>query len=107
MAEIPTFMLPHRVTVQPYEGSGAMGDVFGTGIPDVPCMLDDTRKLVRDPEGVEVVSETTLVTRRQYAGKFEPGSRVTLPRRTATVISCAERTDGGMGGWQHLEVVLS
>lgn len=107
MAEIPTWCLPNRVTVKPYEGDGAYGPTFGTGVPDVACMLDDTRKLVRNADGAEVVSETTLITRLQHATKFAPGSEVILPRRTAVVIGVAERTDGGIGAWQHLEVVLS
>lgn len=107
MAEIPTWCLPHRVTVKPYLGSGAEGDSYGTGIPDVACMLDDTRKLVRNSDGAEVVSETTLITRLAQAAHFAPGSEVILPRRTAYVIGVAERTDGGLGAWQHLEVVLT
>jgi len=107
VAHIPEWLLPHRVTVKALTGNGAYGPEYATGVPNVPCMLDDSRKLVRNGDGDEVVSETTLICRLQHAALFTPGSEVTLPRRTAHVIGVAERTDDDMGAWQHLEVTLS
>jgi hypothetical protein len=107
MAEIPTKFLVHTVDVDPYAGSGAYGDEYSPTVTGVQCFRDDKRKLVRSADGEQVVSETTLYMRLAHAASFPPGSRVQLPHRVATVITCAERTDGGLGAWQHLEVTLT
>lgn len=107
MAEIPAEFLVHRVAVEPYAGSGAYGNQYLPTAGDVACLLDDKRQLVRSSDGSEVVSETTLITRLAQAANFRPNSRVSLPHRTATVITVAERSDAGLGAWQHLEVTLT
>lgn len=106
MAEIPWTHLYATVTVETYAGSGAYGDVYDEPVSR-RCAIDDTRRLVRSADGQEVVSETTIITRREYKPDFVPGSRVTLPDRVATVIKASELTDGGCGAWQHLEVALT
>ena len=106
MAEIPTRYLVHTVTVSPLLGTTAYGPQHGTPV-DRKAMVDEKRTLVRDQDGQEVVSEATIYLRRQFLGDFPPNSRVTLPSgRTSTVITCADRSDGGLGSWQHLEVKL-
>lgn len=107
MAEIPAFLLRHTVDVDPFLGTGATGDLYAPTVPAVRCFRDDKRQLVRNNEGVEVVSETTLYLRLKHEDDFPPSSRVTLPKRVATVISCTPRDDGGLGAWQHLEVALT
>lgn len=99
--------LVHEVTVDTYLGSGAHGDVFADTSDPVACMRDDKRQIVRSSDGTEMVSETTLIMRLANAPAFEPGSIVHLPHRDATVISAAERRDGGLGAWQHLQVTLT
>lgn len=106
MAEIPARYLVHTVTIEPYAGSGAYGDNYGAPV-SVACMLDDKRQLVRAGDGQEVVSETTLYARLAHAADFPPGSKVTLPSRKAIVIKTAERRDGGLGAWEHLEATLT
>lgn len=107
MAEIPARFLVHAVDVDPYDGSGAYGDEYLPKVNSVPCFRDDKRKLVRSANGDQVVSETTLYMRLAHVASFPPDSRVYLPHRVATVISCAERDDGNLGAWQHLEVTLT
>ncbi len=107
MAEIPGFLLVHTVTVQPYAGTTGNGKTYGASVAGVACMRDDKRKLVRNSDAVEVVSETTLFLRLAHAASFPPESLVDLGDRTATVITTHPRTDGGLGAWQHLEVTLT
>jgi hypothetical protein len=107
MAEIPTRYLVHQVTVEPYTGTGSYGDVYDTPRTRA-CLVDEKRQLVRNTDGDEVISEATLYLRRTHLQDFEPGSRVTLPTgRRSTVIVAADRSDGGLGAWQHLEVAVS
>jgi hypothetical protein len=105
VAEIPTRFLVHRVDVEPLLGTGGYGDQYDTKVADVPCMRDDRTRLVRNSDGDEVTSQTTLYMRLSQADRFPAGSRVTLPGRVASVITSARRDDAGLGAWQHLEVV--
>lgn len=112
MAEIPTRYLVHTVTVEPYTGSGAYGPQYGAPVVRA-CMVDEKRKLVRasngsgQGDGDEIVSEATIYLRRAYLADFPPETRVTLPTgRVSTVITTADRSDGDLGTWQHLEVSL-
>ena len=98
--------LVHQVTVEPYTGSGAYGPQYGAPVVRA-CMVDEKRKLVRAGNGDEVVSEASIYLRRAFLADFKPESKVTLPSgRSSTVITCADRSDGGRGAWQHLEVTL-
>ncbi len=108
MAELPEAYLVHVVEAATRTGNGAYGPVHADPVP-IRCVVDERRKLVRAADGNEVVSEATLYTLRQHLHIFEPESLVTLPTgRTASVISVADRSDGGQFGvWQHLEVTLT
>lgn len=107
MAEVPGFLLRHRVRVEPYLGSGATGDAYGPAVV-LRAQVDQTRRTVRDATGAEVVSEATVRGRLASARRCPPGSRVTLPggRRT-WVISVRRHDDADLGAWQHVEVVLA
>lgn len=102
--KVPRRFLPHTVTVEPQTGSGAYGDVFGPSVP-LRCMADGTRRMVRDPQGGEVVSSLTLIAEPGQADAIPPGSRVTWHDGTTRVISSTDRDDGGLGAPQHTEVV--
>lgn len=74
-----------QVTVLPFAGTGANGDVFDAAVTrDV--FISDSRKLVRDGTGQQVVSETTIFDDADQAATYPPDSIVTLPTRTARVI---------------------
>ncbi|WDZ91146.1 hypothetical protein [Nocardiopsis sp. HUAS JQ3] len=106
MAHIPGWLLRHRVTAEPYLGSGAHGDAYGPPVR-LRAQVEETRRKVRDKTGAEVVSEATLRGRLSTAASYPPGSRVTLPTgRVARVISTRRHDDAGLGGWQHVEVIL-
>jgi hypothetical protein len=103
--EIPGYLLRHQVTVQPQLGEGSAGDVYGGAVP-VRCFRDERRRMVRNPQGQEVVSEVTLLCRLRYANVFTPDAKVLLDDgREVFVMQVSRRDDSGLGAWQHLEVV--
>ena len=74
----------HTATVETFQGTNGYGqDVFAAPVT-VPCFTDDSRRLVRDKTGAEVVSETTLFTSAADGALFTTNSRVTLPTATDT-----------------------
>ena len=101
---------PHTVTVEPYEGAGAFGDVHGTAAEVAPCFVDAKRKLVRvqtqDAAGHEAVSSTTVFA---PPGTVAPaGSRITLADGTTTsrVLVAATRDPAGADLPAHVELNL-
>jgi len=104
MGGIPGFLLRHTVTVEPLEGEGPFGPAFGDPV-EVRCFVDERRQLVRDDEGAEVVSSTTVY---MPLGTVCPvGSKVTANGRTATVLAASRRDGGGLPTPDHLEVNLT
>lgn len=102
--DLPGFWLQHTVPVEPYEGTNGYGQaVYGT-VFNLECLAEDGRKLVRDEDGHEVVSETTLYANR---GPSIPAhSRVTLPSgRASKVIVVKDRDGGDLPLPSHLEIV--
>ena len=68
--------LDQTVTIRALTGSGSFGDVFADAVT-VPALVDESSKLVRGPDGAEVVSTATVYT---PAGTVAPpGSLVLLP----------------------------
>lgn len=100
---IPGYLLVHTVSVQPYEGSGAYGDIFGAPY-DLPCYVEQERKLVRDSSGEEVTSSTQVYA--DPGAEIASGSRVTYFGRTSRVIGVAVYDDGGLTGLSHREIDL-
>lgn len=108
MADLPGWLLRHKITVEPLLGDGPYGEQYGPPV-EVPCFLDRKRRLVRNANGDEVVSETTVYCPLDAEGSFPTDSRVTLPGPSGTVayvISTQPHDDGGLGAWQHLEVTM-
>ncbi|GAA3705400.1 hypothetical protein GCM10023081_46790 [Arthrobacter ginkgonis] len=96
----------HTVTVHTLTSQGAWGDDY-TPTAGVKCFIDDTRTLVRDGQGAEVISETNLTAPPYYASLFKPGSTVDLPSRTATVIKAGLADSGPLELPDHIEVWLT
>jgi hypothetical protein len=113
----------HTAKVEPFLGAGANGPVFGPAVilspdstPPNGVFADDSRKLVRDRNGAQVVSETTLYTYPANARLFKVGSRVTvlndadeddLDPTPAYVIKANSNTSGGLDLPDHLAVTLT
>lgn len=95
------------VTVEPYQGAGAHGPLYGAPVT-VRALMEAGRKRVRDTEGDEVVSETTLRVRLADADHFVTGARVTLPDGTTPTVITTTRYDGRrLPVPSHLEVNLT
>jgi hypothetical protein len=105
---IPGFLLAQAgqdVQVEPYRGASAYGDVFDLPAT-VRAIVEASRRLVRDRDGRQVTSETTLYC--QPGQDIPPGSRVTLPDGRITTVVQAIPNDGrGLPVPSHLEVVLT
>lgn len=90
--------LPHRVTIQPLEGEGAEGDIWGDARMNRPAYVEQKTRLVVDrrsnspTKGQEITSTTFVVL--LLADDCQPRSRVTVwvgtsRARTSEVIDSA------------------
>lgn len=104
MAVIPAHLLRHRIVVEPYLGEGGSGPLFGPPVV-VKCFREDSRKLVRDEVGEQVVSETQCMCLPGTVAP--PKSRVQVDGREAFVIAHKNRDGGGLATPDHVEVVLT
>lgn len=104
--ELDEFMV-HTVTVETQSGATGWGDTYTAVSEPIPCFVDDTTRLTRDPAGAEVVSTATVYTHPDHAGLFTPGSQVRLPSRVATVVTVNARTSGQLDLPDHVEVTLT
>lgn len=105
MAAIPAHMTPHRVSIEPLLGSGGMGDVWGDPVDDVPAMVEEGAKLVRDSSAAEVVSSARVHCSWDVVAPS--GSRVTLwqgtaKERTAEVMTADGAPHPTLPSWQTL-----
>jgi hypothetical protein len=100
--DLPPELLQHTVTVEPWEGSGGYGDIWGAPFT-MACFVEDKRRLVRADDGSEVVSEATVYANR---GPSIPNrSRITLPSgRTPLVITVSDFDGGTLPVPSHLEI---
>jgi hypothetical protein len=87
-------MLKDTVAVESYSGEGAYGPIYAASAT-VSCNIDGTRRLVRNANGDEVVSEATLHVHPNDAAAFVPESRVTISGRASTVLSVNSQTFRG------------
>lgn len=97
----------HTVTVETHTGEDPFGNVNTTLSDPIPGFLDDSRALVRNAAGDQVVSESTFYTGKEHKALFAPESLVHLPDRVATVINVKTADSGPLGLPDHLAVVLS
>lgn len=102
---LPAWMQPHVVTVATRTGATGAGDVFAADV-DVNCWRDATVRMVRNAQGVEVVSSTTVRTSDDRA-LWAPGSTVTWVGGSGTVISATQIDGGDAYPWPHTEVSLT
>jgi len=94
-------MMPHTVTVQLYQGHSPHSPAYALGVA-VRCFVEERRRLVRDRDGREVMSETTLYMPLDTPMAAE--SRVTVNGRVTTVIIAARQDGAGMPVPSHLQV---
>lgn len=105
----------HTASVETWLGTGSNGDIFATPVT-VACFADDSRKLVRDKDKQQVISETTLYTSITHTALFVEGSRVTVlgdsdgdepAGRAAFVIKVNANDSGTLDLPDHLAVSLT
>lgn len=83
---IPGKLLPHKITVERYLGSGGYGDVYDTPETVERVYVEDGTKLVRNPQGSEVVASSTIYLEIPDQ-PIEPGSLVTRWDGTAYAVT--------------------
>lgn len=105
MASLPTALQPHTVSVCTKTGVTGGGALLSDPV-DVRCFVDEKVRLVRNSDGDQVVSSSTLYT-SDTRSLWAPGSTVTVFGRPTKVIAVSRRDDGGSGAWQHTEVALA
>lgn len=102
----------HTATVETLEGTDGYGrDRFAGNITlsptdDYGCFIEQRNRLVRDKDGAEVVSESTLYTSAALAALFTPGSRVTSNGVETRVITASVFTSGDLELPDHVEVSM-
>ena len=102
MADIPLALLMHRVGVTPFVGTTSSGDTFGTQ-RTLACLTEGKTQVIRNSVGEEKVSNLTLYT--SPAEVLHERDLITAGNTRSRVISILPHTDGGLGAWQHLEVL--
>lgn len=83
-------LLKDSVSVQSYAGDGAYGPTYSAAVT-VPCNVEATRRLVRNADGDEVVSEATIYVHPDDADYFIPESLVTFDARDSRVLAVSAK----------------
>ncbi|MFJ7267253.1 hypothetical protein ACIQV3_11410 [Streptomyces sp. NPDC099050] len=100
---VPGWLLPHRITIEPYAGDAAYGPTYGPPAADVPALVAETVRTVRNREGREVTSTAQVLTAPDVA--CPPLSRITLPSgRITTALHIAPHTAPGLPVPESAEV---
>jgi hypothetical protein len=97
----------HTVTIEVPGTEGPWGPEPGTTSEPLRCFVDDTRRLVSDAQGTEVVSESSLTTPPEFFDQFTVGATVNLPHRQAQVISVGIADSAGLDLPDHVEVFVT
>jgi hypothetical protein len=101
---LPGWLLQHTITIEPYEGTGAYGHVYGPPTA-VRCFVDEQTRTVRSAAGDQTTSSGTAYAALDTVAP--PLSRVVLPTGRTTVVIQALRRDGGtLPVPSHLEIQL-
>jgi hypothetical protein len=96
-------LLKDSVVVQTRTGGGSYGDTISDPVT-VPCLIDETRRMVRDSAGQQVISEATLTlhplsdtlaedgtaAEGNPMDLFTPGSEVEINGRASEVLAAKE-----------------
>lgn len=95
MRSIPRRLLRDLVSCRKYTGESAVGPVYADEAVEAYGRVQMERQLVRDREGVEVLSEMTVYLHPDDAAPYVPESEVTAGGHTSTVISAATHSRPG------------
>lgn len=100
---LPAHLKTHTITIEPYEGQGSTGPVFGTAV-EVQCRVEDKVQLVRSNIGDEVVSSSMVFC--DPGTVAPPESRVTVNGRVTSVVQTADHATGGFSHLDHVQLFL-
>ena len=104
-------MYVHTLIVEPFLGTSGYGvDLFGPPTVLAPpngVFADDSRKLIRDASGEQVVSETTIYTFPPNAPLFPADSRITINGNVSRVIKTNLNDSGALDLPDHVAVSLT
>jgi hypothetical protein len=104
---IPGFLLRRggeSIVVEAFLGAGSFGPTYAAAVT-VRALVERKRRLVRNGEGDEVISETTV--RARLGLVCPPQSRVALEDGTVSYVIASGPHDGhGLPVPSHLEVTL-
>lgn len=79
-------LLKDVVTVETRTGDGAYGPNYADPVT-VRCNIDNRRRLVRNANGDEALSEASITVHPDDAAVFTPETRLTIEGRTSTVMN--------------------
>jgi hypothetical protein len=97
----------HTVTVEMYLGQNGYGEDQFAAPVDIIGWMDGTRRLVRDKDGQQIVSESLFCTYPVNAPLFVADSRVTYGGVAARVIRTNSLDSGALDLPDHVEVTLT
>jgi hypothetical protein len=89
------FWWVHTVTVETYEGVGANGATKLAAPVSVECWVEPGNKLVRNADGAEVVSSSSIHGPLDQSARFVVGSKVTVAGDGSRRVLALERFDSG------------
>lgn len=94
MKQIPGFMMRHTIFIEPFLGTNAAGEVYGTKA-QIRCHYAEKIQQVRNAQGEEVTSSSSYITTPDHIPK--ENSRVLTPTGvTAKVVAVENNTWPGM-----------
>jgi len=91
---VPRRLLRDLVSCRQYTGESGVGPVYAAAV-EAYGRVQMERQLVRDREGVEVLSEMTVYLHPDDAAPYVPESEVTTGGRTSTVIASSTHSRPG------------
>jgi hypothetical protein len=104
--KIPKYVLPHRVTVIKFKGSGAYGPIWDDANPikNVPCRIDPQIKNIKGSNGNDVVQQAEATFHPDY--KIGIGDKIQWDLMGTTYTAELITPIDAMG-IHHFEVVLA
>ncbi|HEY3378532.1 MAG TPA: hypothetical protein VGL77_13655 [Armatimonadota bacterium] len=102
---IPRSALRHRITHTPWEGSGALGPVWGTPTYDVPVYIEPAFRTVVDAKGKTITATATMLALPDMV--IAPEDRITWVRPITGITTEYQVIDAQPIAGSHQEVLLT
>lgn len=102
---IPKRLLPSRVVIETYLGTGGYGDFYADPV-ELPARIKYENKMIRNSKGAEVVSGSQLMLGPEALDVAKLGSKVALPYDDTVRKIESGGPVMGMRGVSHIQVDL-